>query len=148
MKDNCSNEVSNEDNLGGARVIAYTIIISGALALIIGLWLIVYNLRSSQIDTEVSNMGVSQEDVDKLDEVTVKGITVKIDDKEYKDIQEFIGVITKPETGDCTVTYFDDKEEEKKCYVVFNTDTEVKEATYENNDVVKIILPAVNKKEE
>lgn len=97
---------------------------------------VTYIIRSKQIDEEFANAFQSNEN---LPEIT--SYTIYLDDNEYYNIAQLIGVVEEPVTLDMKVTYSDGTTIDRQGYVSFNTDNTVYEAYMKDGDYIQIVLP-------
>ena len=117
-------------------------VISGVVfgLLLIVIWVIVFNVKSNQLDSYVKNLSASTDVTKKKDNDNdlVKGMKIVIDDKKYT-VKEFLELDEYPAVVEVIIAYDNNEMKVKNCYISYNE--EVKEFTYRDDTYGRILLP-------
>lgn len=143
MDDKELQELVQRERVGGIRIISVlTIIIT--MIIIVGIWGVVYNIRSLQLDKQVEAMQPADTNTItgtvEMEEITTVRVVI---DGEACSLKEFVELEEIPSVVDVVVYYTDENVVEKPAYISY---ADVEDVEYIDNVYGRIILPeAINK---
>lgn len=132
-------EELKREAVGSRRMICFLTIVVFAL-ICVGIWFVTYTIRGRQLDDYVNSIEYVNNEETESASVTVKLVTVTIDDVDYtldalKDKEDL------PTVVDVTVAYTDDSTVSKPAYISYVDSTSVSEVSYQDNEYGRILIP-------
>lgn len=124
----------------GSQLMICLVILALFIAVCATIWFAVYKIRSSQIDNCIDNIEYVNNDETESSDLSVKLVTVTIDDVDYT-LNQLKDKTDLPTVVDVVVTYTDNSTVTKSAYISYVDSTDVKEVSYQDNEYGRILIP-------
>ena len=104
---------------------------------------ITYYIRNKQMDDEFRRAfeGYDMERKE-MEATTIFSYIIKLDGKEYSNVQDLVGVVTEPKTFEIHIIYTNELEADKSGYITFDN---IVNPEIKDGDNVHIVLPQEDK---